>query len=43
MAFQLRFSTVLDAIIIGGSKMEHMITNLDACEEGPLDERKCKL
>ncbi|CAI8054992.1 Aflatoxin B1 aldehyde reductase member 2 [Geodia barretti] len=28
-----------DAIIIGASKMEHLVSNLEACEEGPLDKR----
>ena len=30
-----------DGIIIGISSMEHLVANLDACEEGPLDEREC--
>ena len=29
-----------DGIIIGVSKMNHLVSNLEACEEGPLDERK---
>ena len=28
-----------DAIIIGMSKKNHLEANMDACEEGPLDER----
>ena len=31
-----------DAIIIGASNMDHLMANLDACEEGPLDERVVK-
>jgi len=31
-----------DGIIIGVSSMEHLVANLDACEEGPLDERVVK-
>ena len=29
-----------DGIILGGSKLNHLVVNMDACEEGPLDERK---
>ena len=29
-----------DGIILGASKMDHLVANLSACEEGPLDERK---
>jgi aflatoxin B1 aldehyde reductase len=28
-----------DAIIIGAGKLEHLVSNLEACEEGPLDKR----
>ena len=35
----LALSSPLDAIIIGASKMEHLVSNLEACEEGPLDKR----
>ena len=31
---------LLDAIIIGASNKEHLVSNMDACEEGPLDERE---
>ena len=30
----------LDAIIIGVSSKEHLVSNMDACEEGPLDKRE---
>ena len=36
-------SCALDAIIIGANNRDHLVANLDACEEGPLDERKCQL
>ena len=39
----LFISCTLDAIIIGANNRDHLVTNLDACEEGPLDERKCQL
>ena len=28
-----------DAIIIGASKLEHLLSNMEACKEGPLDQR----
>ena len=31
----------IDAIIIGVTNKDHLVTNLYACEEGPLDDRKC--
>ena len=30
-----------DGVIVGVSCLEYLVSNLDACEEGPLDERKC--
>ena len=38
MNLLLLFS-LLDAIILGASRMEHLEANLSACEEGPLDTR----
>ena len=29
-----------DGIILGASKLNHLIANMDACGEGPLDERE---
>ena len=34
----LLYYTNLDGIILGGSSLEHIIANIDACKEGPLDE-----
>lgn len=31
-----------DGVVIGGSCIEHMVENLDHCEEGPLDNRESK-
>ena len=33
----LSLSLSSDAILIGGSRMEHLESNLAACEEGPLE------
>ena len=30
----------LDGIIIGGSSLEHILSNISACEEGPLDQSR---
>ena len=32
--------TDADGIILGASKLSHLVANMNACEEGPLDERK---
>ena len=29
----------LDVIILGASKLEHLVNNLEACQEEPLDQR----
>ena len=29
-----------DGIILGASKLNHLVANMNACEEGPLDERE---
>ena len=31
---------ITDGIILGASKLNHLMANMDACEEGPLDERE---
>lgn len=33
-------STRVDGVIIGAGRKDHLVANLDACEEGPLDKRK---
>ena len=35
--------TNIDGIILGASKLNHLVANMNACEEGPLDERKFDL
>ena len=35
-------SSSTDGVIIGVSCLEYLLANLDACEEGPLDERECR-
>lgn len=35
---KLVISSPADGIILGGSRMDHLVANMSACEEGPLEE-----
>ena len=34
------FLHCVDGIIIGGSSLDHILSNISACEEGPLDQSR---
>ena len=34
------YVSCIDAIIVGASCIDHLKANMDACKEGPLDERE---
>ena len=40
ICFTKSLSIDVDGIILGASKLNHLVANMNACEEGPLDERE---